>query len=128
LVSRKVAGISDIWTITDNDNNSVRPQTSVSIKFTAEELARDFLQTRKWEEDGDHTFRDHPLTTVYYEDLSNEPEKVFRKITDFLKVSFRKPKTHFHKQGNKELTATIENYAELKSVFTNTEWHEFFDE
>lgn len=73
-------------------------------------------------------FADHHLLSVYYEDLSDDPQSTFRKVTDFIGVRYVPPKTTLKKQNPGRLVDIVENYGELKSVFSGTEWKSFFQE
>jgi len=69
LISRKIAGLQDVWSASsDKSNNNGRNK---AVVFTAEELNKGFKQTKEWENSGERKFRTHPLISVYYEDLGN---------------------------------------------------------
>lgn len=127
LISRKIAGYHDIWVDKATDcNDNVDKRKAVS--FSPKELRRGFEQTRQWEASGAQRFAGHPLLSVYYEDLARQPEAVFSKITDFLGVSYARPKTALKKQNPERLRDLLVNYRELKEAFSGTEWQEFFEE
>lgn len=73
-------------------------------------------------------FRKNLLISVYYEDLVNDPEGTFLKITDLLSVQYVDAKTNLRKQNPGRLRDLVVNYAELKSAFSGTEWQLFFEE
>jgi len=127
LVSRKIAGVEDVW-LSMSEHNPRSSAGHVNISFTVDELTDLFRETRVWEESGHRMFCNHPMLTIYYEDLVTDRAKVFRQVTQFLGVSYIEPKTELKKQNNRSLRATIMNYDDLKLRFSSTEWALFFEE
>ncbi|WP_444897735.1 Stf0 family sulfotransferase [Microbulbifer sp. EKSA008] len=127
LISRKVAGVQDVWAI-KSDQASSTPSKEVSVSFTEDELRAEFKRTRDWEENGENNFKNHPLLSITYEELVNNRSGTFRKITEFLDVQHIEPKTRLKKQNTKTLRESIKNYDELKSEFSKTEWAPFFED
>jgi LPS sulfotransferase NodH len=125
LISRKIAGIQDVWLVTSSDRNTSKNK---AVCFTVKELEEGFEQTRKWETCGDEMFKNHPQVSVYYEDLVNDPESTFGIITDFLGVPYIQPKTNLKKQNPERLRNLVINYDDLKPAFYETEWQPFFEE
>lgn len=125
LISWKIASIQGVWEVTSSDRNISKNK---AVTFTAKELEEGFEQTRMWEKYGDEMFKNHPLVSVYYEDLVNDPEGTFCKITDFLGVQNVKPKTNLKKQNPERLRDLVKNNDDLKSAFYKTEWQPFFEE
>ncbi len=128
LISRKLAGIQDVWSARSTDPHSGADGKEMVVTFTVDELSEGFKQTRGWEQSGDEMFRNHPLVSIYYEDLVNDPDSTFYKVTEFLGVPYVKPKTQLRKQNTKSMRETVINYEELKSAFAETEWQPFFDD
>ena len=126
IVSRKIASAQEVWATRSAKRHSASRNKAVS--FTIGELEQGFKKTRDAEVKGDKEFSKHPLATVYYEDLVDNPEGEFGKVTEFLGVKCAPPKTHLKKQNPESLKVLIKNYDELKSAFSGTEWQEFFDE
>lgn len=126
IVSRKIASTQKVWATKSAKRHSASRNKSVS--FTTGELEQGFKKTRAAEDKGDKEFSNHPLVTVYYEDLVINPEGEFGKVTEFLGVKYVPPKTHLKKQNPESLKVLIKNYNELKSAFSGTEWQQFFDE
>lgn len=126
LFSRKVAGIQDQWTAQSRSKGQA-PREKIRVSFTVDELAKDFQQTRTWEEVAEQNLRNHPLLSVNYEDLVTERAATFRKVTDFLGVDYRLPNTELRKQNPQKLQDLITNYDELKGAFAGTEWAQFFE-
>lgn len=127
LVSRKIAGIKNVWTETSNKKSS-ELNRDISVSFTIEELEEGFTQTRAWEVMGDRRFSNHRLLSLSYEELVNNRSSTFRKITSFLDIKFIEPKTTLVKQGRRSMRDIIENYDILKSAFSKTEWAWMFDD
>jgi LPS sulfotransferase NodH len=126
LISRKIAGIQDLWlTSSANARTSSEDRT---VTFTAEELEEGFNQTREWERRGDKMFERHPLISIYYEDLVSDPEAVFRNVTEFLGIRYVPPKTALRKQNPEHARNLVSNYDELRLAFAKSEWQEFFNE
>ena len=126
LVSRKIAAMADIWTA--RSSSEVRAQKKKPVRFSVEELREGFEQTRAWEAQGDAMFRDHPLLQVTYEELTTEPESMFNRVTTFLGVPYKSPRTALRKQNPESLRELIANYDSLKAEFQNTEWASFFED
>lgn len=125
LISRKIAGMQDVWSITENrTRNKAGAKT---IEFSIDELERGFTQTRYWEKEGDRMFGNHHLLNVYYEDLIRDSKDVWKTITDFLNVRYYKPQTNLKKQNPEESSEIVMNYEELKSAFEGTEWEPLFE-
>jgi LPS sulfotransferase NodH len=128
LISRKIAGIQDVWAIKTTDQHSGTDRKKIAVTFTVDELSEGFGQTREWEQAGEDTFRNHPLISIDYEDLVSHRESTFRKVTEFLGVRYLEPETNLRKQITKSMRETVTNYEELKSAFSGTEWQPFFDD
>ncbi len=126
LISRKIAGTQNIWIAGSSDG--VDPDSNKAVSFTVEELKKDFMQTRDWEKNGDEMFCNHPLRSVYYEDLVSDPQGVLGNIMDFLGVQDMQLITEYRKQNPERLRDIVINYNELKSAFSGSEWELFFDE
>jgi len=72
-------------------------------------------------------FSNHNVMTVYYEELVSDMDRGFGKLTQFLNVPFISPKTTMKKQNPEPFENLVENYHELKSVFSGSEWEIFFE-
>jgi len=127
LLSRKIAGKTDLWKKGDERRDRLQSQNK-KITFSKEELLEGFLQTRTWENDYSTMFSGKRMVNIDYEDLVANPEQVFRKITTFLNLENIKPKSSLKKQNPEKLIDLVENYVSLKKDFINTEWLSFFDD
>lgn len=126
LVSRKIAESQDLWEV--SDSKVLDSKNKKRVCMTVQELSNGFQRTRTWERTGDEMFGEHPLMTVYYEELVDRPETRYREITDFLGVRYVQPQTSLNKQNPEKLGELLSNYEELKDAFTGTEWQPFFEE
>jgi LPS sulfotransferase NodH len=128
LTSRKIAGVLDVWSTKANDSRSDDSARPKKISFTIDELTKGFEQTRQWEQNGDSMFNNHPMASVYYEDLVDDVESCFRNITDFLGVPYMHPQTGLKRQNPEKIRDLVSNYDELKTAFEGTQWQSFFDD
>ena len=128
LVSSRVAYTTGIYGVRSEREVQAYQNALPKVRFTAEELERDFSQTRNWEAEGAARFADKPCLEVDYEGMASDLSAEFRRITDFLGVAPRPPRTDFKKQRTRSLWDSVENYQELKERFSATEWAAFFDE
>jgi LPS sulfotransferase NodH len=137
LVSNKIAKQQKVWLKRSSGifgkvsaifNKSSSQENPKTVSFSAEEVEKGFMQTREWEKVGDEKFKNHPLYNMYYEDLTTDPNKGFRRVTEFLGVPYSEPKTRLKKQNPEKLQELVLNYHELKSQFIGTEWEPFFEE
>ncbi|MCC2606094.1 sulfotransferase domain-containing protein [Planctobacterium marinum] len=125
-ISRKIAMQSDVWTASKKSEvDKVKVKT---ISFTKAELEEGFNKTKNWEANAQVDFANHPMLQIEYEKMISNPEQEFRRLTDFLRVEAMAPETKLRKQNPESLSNLIENYAELKAAFADTEWAVFFDE
>lgn len=126
LVSRKIAGMKDVWAATSAARLDVGRHKSVS--FTVEELEEGFRRTRDWEVEGDRRFAAHPLLSVRYEDLVRDPDGSLAEVLDFLGLQHFPLETEMRKQNPERLADLVTNYAALKAAFAGSEWEPFFEE
>jgi hypothetical protein len=128
LISRKIAGIQDVWAVESNGEHLHVDSNKITVSFSVDELRQGFEQTRRWEQAGEEMFKNHPLLSIDYEDLVNQREQTFRKVTEFLGVRYLLPKTSLKKQNTRSMQEIVTNYEELKLAFSETEWYSFFDD
>ncbi len=122
-LSRKRAVLEDSWINITGTSDKNSP-----ITLNYEECLADFTQTRGWEKQYDLLFQDHPKLEIVYEDLSSDYTHQLTKIQEFLDVEKESVAPQTFKQATKPLSQTINNYKELKMLFENTQWAEFFSE
>jgi LPS sulfotransferase NodH len=128
LVSSRVAYTTGVYGVRSEKEDAEYRKKLKPIIYDAENLREHFQQTRAWEKSGEEMFRNHPMISVDYEDLVSQRDQTFQKVTDFLGVDYRRPKTDFKKQITQKLQDVLENYGQLKTEFIRTEWEWFFDE
>ncbi|MBE0410697.1 MAG: sulfotransferase [Anaerolineales bacterium] len=122
-VSKKRAQITDNWI-----NLTGERETAPKFKLDYEELLNDFTQTRAWEAEAEQFFKGHPKIEINYEQLVRDFAGEMTKIQAFLGLDYEQVFPQTHKQASKPLSATIENYLELKKRFADTPWEVFFTE
>jgi len=128
LVSSRVAYQTGIYGVRSKREAETYKKDLPTVCFTPEELERDFNQTLQWERDGAALFSDKPMLAVEYEAMTANLHSEFRRITDFLGVSPRAPRTDFKKQRTRSLRESVSNYDELKMHFKGTQWKDLFVE
>ena len=128
LVSSRIAYQTGTYGVRSDKEAQSYQNAVPTVHFTVEDLERDFAQTREWEQEAAARFSDKPILDVAYEDTATQLPEEFRRITDFLGVAPRLPRTDFKKQRIRPLSESVENYAELKAHFQGTQWEAFFDE
>ena len=121
-LSRKKAAATDRWVTTSKQHER---QTTFTLDY--EECLRDFVRTRRWEEEFDEFFRSHPLLEIFYEDLAANRAAEMRRVEQFLNVEFEAVKPTTYRQSQESIAVTIENYFELKEKFKGTQWESFFE-
>jgi len=125
LVSRKIAVAQRVW---QRVSVRSRPEKSPAVRINSAELQRGFLQTREWEVNAERMFAGHRLLNLYYEDLAADPQGEFRRVTDFLGLAYRPPRSRLKKQNPSSIRELLANYDELKTVFSGSDWASFFEE
>lgn len=121
LSLKKVAGRKDKWI-----NISGVEEENTAIALDYEDCLKAFEDTRKWEEEYDAFFKDHPKLNVFYEQLSSHYETEMKRIQEFLEVREQSVTPLTYKQSKKPLSKAISNYSELKEKFLGTPWETFF--
>lgn len=122
-LSRKRAVMTDSWVNTDGKKEKSQP-----IMLDYDELLSDFEQTRRWENEFDTRFAQHPLFNLSYEDLSADPASVVSKLQAFLSLESQPLTAKTHKQSSMRLSAEIINFTELKKRFSGSPWESFFED
>lgn len=128
MVSLEIARMEGVWAIKTAQQEAVAERHATSVSFTREELEKGFHKTRAWERAGENLFRNQAMITVYYEDLVSDHDHEFRRLTNFLGVPYRAPRTRLRKQNRRDMRQVVSNHDELKAAFTGTQWAEFFDD
>lgn len=126
LISREIAGREDIW-IQQNGAPS-RDGTDKAVTIPVERLEAGFIETRRWEQETERRFADHPFHEVYYLDLVSRPREAFRGVTDFLGLDPVEPATSLRRQNPQSIRELLSNYDEARAAFAGTEWEAFFEE
>lgn len=124
LISRKLAQNSDVWYAKEQQ----RVEAPASICFTLDELRKGFVQTIRWQINGDKMFRKNHLLVVYYEDLIRDRLGELEKILDFLGAEKTVLNTDLVKQNTWSCREIVSNYDELKYAFEGSEYEKYFEE
>jgi hypothetical protein len=98
------------------------------LKLDYDELLLWFNLTRKWENDTDTIFANHPKIDVYYEDLAQDYKVELNRIQEFLELDLEVICPTTQKPARGTLSEQISNYADLKAEFKGTPWSDFFEE
>jgi LPS sulfotransferase NodH len=126
LISEKIARKTNVWGIKKNDNR-IRTQRK-TVTLTVEDMEQTFQQVKEWEKKYQRMFQAHPMIDVHYEDLIDNPEMEFQKITRFLGVDFIVPEIKLRRQNPESVFNLVENYGFLKKHFTGTQWQGYFED
>lgn len=124
-ISRKIAMRSDVWTA--STNKQVNQIGRKSVSFSKSELELGFNKTKTWEANAQKDFYEHPFIQISYERMVATPETELNRLTRFLGVDDFPLETHLKKQNPEKLEDLVENYAQLKKDFKDTEWQDFFE-
>ena len=119
----KIAKKTDIW----KESNGSRDRHDKQVELTVDECTNYFDQTRKWEEEANDRFADHPLLELTYEELTSNYQMQMRTIQELLGVEPVELQPLTAKQNPEALSELIFNYEELKTHFSGTEWGVFFN-
>ena len=123
LLSLKLALETDKWVKFSSEKFFSKKKI---VSFITDELEQGFIQTRNWEKQGEAMFSDHPLITIWYQELDNEPVETLNKVTSFLGVEPCETRTYLQKQNPEKSSDLIMNFEELKNDFFGTPWESFF--
>lgn len=127
-VSSRVAYTTGVYGVRSEKEYSEYQKKLSPVQFSHEDLLRLFRQNQKWESAGAEIFSGHQLIEVYYEDMSAQFDREYRRVLKFLGIKYRPPRTDFKKQRTKIMRDLVENYDDLKASFIGTEWESFFDD
>lgn len=124
LVSRKIAEKEGVYK--HQPSRAATDAASKRVTFTVDELRRRFAETRRWEDDADDRFRDHPMLPLTYEGLTADPTGQFQRVTRFLGVEDAPPSTGLVRQNPEPLRDLIVDFDELAAAFAGSDWASFF--
>jgi hypothetical protein len=93
-----------------------RPRVTIST----EELFNFMVRTRIRAANHEDLFREHPRHTVFYEDLVDRREEVFREVQSFLGIEPGPLTVTLRRQNPEPLRELIENYDELYEAYKKT--------
>lgn len=105
--------------------SSAAPRARVTV--SPQELFDFVVRTRITAANHAEVFREHPTLPVYYEDLVDRRDEVFREAQSFLGVEPGPLTVTLRRQNPEPLSELIENYDELYEAFKGTPEAAFFD-
>jgi LPS sulfotransferase NodH len=123
LVSMKIAEKTDVWKITEQQDESLDKTIQLNVK----ECLENFCQTRDWEKQANIRFANNPVLELTYEELISDYRNQMQRIQDFLAVNREDLHPASTRQNPEALRDLIGNYDELEAYFVNTEWAVFFE-
>jgi LPS sulfotransferase NodH len=123
LLSLKKAFATNRWT----ETGPPAPDT-LSVLLDPDECWRRFALAEGTKARFDAVFGQHARLDVVYEELERDHEGQMSRVQDFLGVDRHAVKPLTYKQASMPLARAIVNYGDLKAMFADTRWKEFFDE
>lgn len=105
-------------------NKKVLQQQPVELDY--KDCLRWFERSKAWEDKYDTFFEDSMM--LYYDDLVSDYDGQMRAVQEYLNVSACDASSILKKQAQLPLDKAIENYGQLKSRFSGTEWEVFFED
>jgi LPS sulfotransferase NodH len=124
LASIRVAAITKEYDSRSRSSSA----NHIRISLAPGDCEEEFDRIGRWERDYDEFFEDHEIFGACYETLVAKWQEEFDRILDFLGVPRRILRTSMRKQRIRHLSEIIENYEELKTRFSGTEWSAFFED
>lgn len=119
LISMKRAFIEDNWIGKPYDNQSVELSVTECESYFSETIA----QQRRHAE----LFDGCAVYNVVYEDLVDDTDRIAVELQEFLGLPIESSLTAtIKKQSDRDRSALLKNYDELKEHFEGTEWRKFF--
>ncbi len=113
--------------VVEKKENRILPD-GFTIKLDYNECLKEFIKINEFANKYKNCFASDRIINIYYEDLLINLDEELIKVQDFLGVDYHSLSSRFIKINNSKLSDIIENYAELKGQFAESEWAVFFDE
>jgi len=102
-------------------------ETVVSLRYN--DCVEFFSKLHGWEKECDRLFKSHDMLTVFYEDFISNPGAHLNVIQTFLGLDVSNNLyTTFIKNRRPPLKDCIQNYNELKEMFSGSEYSVFFED
>lgn len=98
------------------------------VRLEPDRLRLDFEEIEGLHRRVAHRFGDGAYLALRYEDLCSDPNRVGRALLSFLKVAASSLCPAVEKLEYRPLSASIENYEELRRAFSGTRWQRFFED
>ena len=122
-LSLKRAFLTDQWVSYKQNSKYEKP-----IKLDFNDCLNYFKEISKIEKKIEKDYSKHKLISIFYEDLSKDPNSVLTKVQKFLGVENKKLYSNLKKQSSKSLSESIINYKSLKEKFRKTKWNIYFED
>lgn len=120
LISFKLAVHTQVW----SSLSGTQPPVKIRIEY--KECLHHFQKTTAMWNYYDKFSVDFPFLSVYYEDLTENPQRILRRIQKFLSVDKRILTCPLTKQNNRDVKSVVINYSELRKKFLGSQWEIFF--
>ena len=104
-----------------------KPSLDVKVHISSQELFKYIIKIQRLSDRYDDLFRAHPLITLYYEDLADRPQAVFRRVQLFLDLNPRELEIALERQNPQPPSELIANYSELRDAFRDSEHAAMFE-
>lgn len=123
LVSLKRAEVTGEWFRRPGESGYELTQ----VRLEAHEIEHELRRTREWERRCDARFAEHPVLQLTYEELVCDRKPAMDRVFRFLGVPpVPQPATGLVKQSSRPVHTQLENFADLLSHFSGTEWETYF--
>tara|TARA_R110000824_G_scaffold336553_2_gene523048 strand:+ start:892 stop:1596 length:705 start_codon:yes stop_codon:yes gene_type:complete len=98
------------------------------LVLSATDMVKNFEKVTKRNRKLHAEFDSHESVRIFYEDLNRDKQREMSRIFDFFDVDFINIEEKIEKMETRKLSEAISNYKDLKKVFCNTEWENFFED
>lgn len=125
FVSQKIGEKTKQWS-----ESKLRPHNLTleqkQVVLEPEECLETFETIRNYERETKERYKNRKFIEIDYGDLNNDKEGTVGQILNALSLSKETLEVVNKKQNKESLQDLIQNYAQLKSYFSNTEWNYLF--
>ena len=105
---------------------SDRTNTTVNVNF--EDCLSEFQKRHVYNQKALEQLKHHKLLCLEYEEVVRDLDNSFRKLQEFLGVTVQPISVVSLKKEVRPMSEVIENYAELRERFSDTQWKHLFNE
>jgi len=126
LISKTMAEMTGEWQKNAENSKRLTQAASPRISIDLTKAKRFFTQVRDVDKFYESFFSDRQLLTVEYSDLNDSLQPTMGRVFDFLKLTRHTVSPKLEKQETKSPRQRVENFAELDSHFSGSEFSKFF--